>query len=172
MSGGADLSDCGRYRYRLWRDGWDEEDDRACLFVMCNPSTANAVDDDATIRRCVGFCSRWGYGRLFVVNLFAFRSTDPRGLLTAADPVGPDNDVWIAAELKAASRVVLAWGSPSQPALRRLIAARVRQIMSFADFPPNTGRLGSCKDGSPRHPVRLPYESPFFTSRFLVSRPG
>jgi hypothetical protein len=151
--GGADISDCGRYRYRLWREGWSA-DDRACLFFMLNPSTADGVEDDPTIRKCVGFCKRWGYGRLFVVNLFAFRSTAPKGLLQVDSPVGPDNDVWIYAELAAASRIVLAWGS--HPEVRHLMARRVEQIRSFVSQA-KTVTLGSCKDGQPRHPLMLSY---------------
>jgi hypothetical protein len=164
--GGADLSECSRYRYRLWRDGWSE-DDRACLFVMLNPSTADAMTDDPTIRKCVGFCKRWGFGRLFVVNLFAYRSTSPDGLLNpggfhedadeeAWTAVGPDNDAFVTAECAAANRIVLAWGShrPVRELIRWRVAA-LREIINRCSDKVVT--LGFCKDGSPRHPLMLAY---------------
>ena len=156
VQGGADLSECGTYRYRLWRDGWSE-DDRVCLFVMLNPSTADAMTDDPTIRKCVGFCERWGYGMLMVCNLFAFRSTQPAGLLGVADPVGPENGTFLCEEIRAASRVVLAWGS--HPEIRQLVEARVREIGSTLASNPSTVTLGRCKDGQPRHPLMLSYAS-------------
>src|SRR5262245_19133112 len=84
------ISPCGLYRYWLTRT-WDNSLRRVC-WVMLNPSTADAEQDDPTIRRCVGFARSWGAGGIIVVNLFAFRASDPKALLRAADPVGPDND--------------------------------------------------------------------------------
>jgi hypothetical protein len=82
---GATLSDCGRYRYRLWRR-W--ADGPTVLFVMLNPSTADADVDDPTIRRCIGFARSWGAGALEVVNLYAWRATQPAELKAAVGPVG------------------------------------------------------------------------------------
>ena len=157
MNGGADLSMCGRYRYRLWRDGWNGDDDRACLFIMLNPSTADAMNDDPTIRKCVGFCKRWGYGMLMVVNLFSFRSTSPRGLLDVADPVGEGTNVFVRTEAKAASRIVFAWGSHTE--VKSLLSTRALEVRRMLDeHAKKTVTLGQCKDGNPRHPLMLGYE--------------
>src|SRR5687768_14824465 len=78
----ARFSDCGTYRYNLTRL-WDARLIRVC-WVMLNPSTADQHEDDATIRRCIGFSRSWGAGALTVVNLFAFRATQPRDLWAAA----------------------------------------------------------------------------------------
>jgi hypothetical protein len=86
----AVLSECGRYRYVLTRT-WDH-DLAACAFIGLNPSTADAHEDDPTIRRCIRFARDWGHGGLIMLNLFAWRSTDPRGLLDAIFPVGPPAD--------------------------------------------------------------------------------
>ena len=130
---GADISPDGRYRYLLWRewrgtgrhDTWrwlganDGEgkplgEPKACLFVMLNPSTADANVDDPTIRRCVGFAKAWGYDRLEVVNLFAYRATQPRDLLKLSyddDPVGPRNHDVVEKASWEAGKIVCAWGA-------------------------------------------------------------
>lgn len=109
---GATLSACGRYRYRLWRTlpGSLLTARRRLLFVMLNPSTADAAQDDPTIRRCVGFAKSWGFDVLEVVNLFAWRATDPHALRTVTDPIGPDNDQAIAQAAAAADLIIAAWG--------------------------------------------------------------
>src|SRR5438128_11131670 len=107
--GGATFSRDRRYRYRLWRR-WDRS--RAVVaFVMLSPSTADAMHDDPTIRRCVGFARAWGCGGVDVVNLFALRATDPRALRKAADPIGPANERHLRRAVRAAGLVVLAWGA-------------------------------------------------------------
>ena len=106
----AVFSEDRRYRYLLSRRVG--ESSRRVLFLMLNPSKADEERNDATIRRCVGFARDWGYGILDVVNLFALMSTDPKALLKADDPVGPDNDVAIRAALEIADTVVPAWGQP------------------------------------------------------------
>jgi hypothetical protein len=161
---GADLSECGRYRYRLWREV-DPDNVRSCLFLMLNPSTADATVDDPTIRKCIGFCKRWGYGRLFVVNLFAFRSTSPAGLLGIENPSGPDNDAYLEAELACAHRVVFAWGSHHE--IRHLVERRMFEVRRIFDRHPVLGdktvTFGRCKDGNPRHPLMLPYAAMTFS---------
>src|SRR5262245_34051042 len=77
-----------RYRYSLSRRFGDGP---TSVFIMLNPSTADAERDDPTIRKCVGFCRRWGVGELHVVNLFAFRAVSPFDMKKADDPVGPRN---------------------------------------------------------------------------------
>lgn len=82
----------GDYRYRLgraWAGG------PTCTFIMLNPSTADADQDDPTIRRCVGFAKALGCGALEVVNLYAYRATNPRDLLRQDERVGPENDYWL-----------------------------------------------------------------------------
>lgn len=72
MECSAEISECGTYRYTLTRK-WGEG--RKCVFIMLNPSTADATKDDRTIRRCIGFAKREGCGSLTVVNLYAYRAT-------------------------------------------------------------------------------------------------
>ncbi|MEB3233061.1 MAG: DUF1643 domain-containing protein [Leptolyngbyaceae bacterium] len=90
---GAIFSPCHRYRYVLWRS-WNLSQP-TILFIGLNPSTADVVTNDPTIRRCIGFAQAWGYGRLIITNLFAYRTPQPQVLRQVADPIGPDTDAWI-----------------------------------------------------------------------------
>jgi len=139
VTGGATFSRDRRYRYRLWRR-WDRARP-VVAFVMLNPSTADARRDDPTIRRCIGFARRWGYGGIEVVNLFAYRSTDPRLLRRLRDPVGRDNHRHIRRALRKAALVIVGWGAWTvRSPLEDLGRARC---------------LGLTSGGQPRHPLYL-----------------
>lgn len=149
----AELSPCGRYRYTLRRAGLGGSIE-TINFIMLNPSTADAEIDDPTIRRCIRFTSDWGYNELVVTNLFALRSTDPKALATAADPIGPDNDRHIAQQAAAAALVVCAWGAHG--ALRGR-AAHVVRLLASAGIQPMC--LSMTAGGQPGHPLYLPASS-------------
>lgn len=106
---GAVISDCGKYRYQLWRI-WDDSKPKV-LFLMLNPSTADSEQNDPTIIRCINFAKSWEYGGLYVGNLFAYRSTDPKGLLKPFDPVGKHNDYHITIMSEKCEIAVCAWGN-------------------------------------------------------------
>jgi len=143
---GAVFDPGARYRYRLWRR-WAPG--HQVLFVMLNPSTADAERDDPTIRRCAGFARAWGFAGMTVVNLFALRATDPARLRRARDPVGRDNDSHIAAAAAAADTVVVAWGIHGD------LRARDRAVLAL--LAPHRPRcLGLTCGGHPRHPLYLP----------------
>lgn len=153
MQRSAVLSDCKTYRYALTRE-WDTG--LRALWIMLNPSTADALVDDPTIRRCISFSRSLGMGSLEVVNLFAFRATDPNDMATAQtngiDVVGPENDATITAAALRADTIVAAWGADKlaplrSVSMRRLVAPRVL----FA--------LGKTKSGAPKHPLYLPSNS-------------
>ena len=145
----AVFSEDRRYRYLLRRRVG--ESSRRVLFIMLNPSRADETRNDATIRRCIGFARDWRFGVLEVVNLFALMSTDPKALLQADDPIGPDNDAAILAALKLADTVVLAWGNHALDHERR--AAEVTAMARQAARP---YCLGLTRRAAPRHPLRLP----------------
>ncbi len=147
----AVISDCGRYRYRLWRK-WGEGS--PLLFVMLNPSTADASIDDATIRRCVGFAQRAGFGELEVVNLYAYRATDPDDLRRAGYPVGPDNDAHIAEAALASAAVCVAWGANTAGLLR---SGEVLPMLRGLGVEPLCLRI--TRSGHPQHPLYLPSDS-------------
>jgi hypothetical protein len=144
---GAIISRCGVYRYLLLRTVSDTNSG-TCLFVMLNPSTADAEIDDATVRRCVDFTRRWGYGELRIVNLFALRSADPLHLAAVPDPIGPGNDEVIRAELTTADIVVVAWGN--QGAFRKR-SLQVLRLLAGSGI--KAWHLGLNKSGEPLHPL-------------------
>lgn len=144
----AVISECGTYRYELRRT-WDPQ--RPVVeWVMLNPSTADGVTDDPTIRRCVGFAYSWGYGGIVVRNLFALRATDPAELRDHTDPVGPENEAHLGQTPSDGALTVCAWGAHGGlrnrgAAVRDLLAARGPIY-----------HLGLTKAGHPRHPLYLP----------------
>jgi hypothetical protein len=109
MNKTAVLSDDNIYRYQLSRI-WDEEKPKL-LFIMLNPSTADEFVEDPTIRRVVNYAKDWGYGGVYVGNLYAFRSTDPKGLKCIADPIGPENINHIQTLISLVDKVIYAWGN-------------------------------------------------------------
>ena len=151
----AVISPCGRYRYRLERP--DVFGDFSTAVIMVNPSTADAVENDATIRKLLGFRNTWGWGHLIVGNLFAYRSKDVRELAAADDPVGPDNDYHLRAIIGDAQQVVVAWGASAKlpPSLRD----RWKAITNIAQplGKPLLSIGDPAQDGHPCHPLMLPY---------------
>lgn len=155
---GAVLSECERYRYTLTRE-WDGGIP-PLTFIMLNPSTADATLDDPTIRRCIGFARSRGFGGLRVLNLFAFRATDPAHMKAEADPVGVDNDMHLRAALDTAKNanapVIAAWGVNG---IHNGRAAEVRELALQCAV--TLICLGTTKDGCPRHPLYVPAAQQF-----------
>jgi hypothetical protein len=155
MERAAVISACGAYRYRLTRRWSDAPPLR---FVMLNPSTADAIDDDPTIRRCIGFARREGAGGLIVANLYALRSPSPEPLWSAGDPIGPKNRrtlLSLAAQaFDQSAPIVCAWGA----------LARQDQIdealMMFQASGARLACLGRTRNGAPRHPLYVRADQP------------
>lgn len=148
------ISDCGTYRYWLSRK-W-EPSVYSMPIVMLNPSTADAELDDPTIRRCMSFARREGYGGIFVVNLYAFRATDPKELTRVPFPHGGDNAYWLDIVLdQKHSPVLCAWGANAD-------ADTARNFVAAANgYGTRLVCLGKTKDGSPRHPLYVKSGQPF-----------
>lgn len=158
----AIFSPCGLYRYRLTRYLAPAktpyiEKENLIVWLMFNPSTADATRNDATIRRVIGFSKRWGYTFSDIYNLFAFRSTHPGKLGRIEDPIGPHNEEYLKL-IPYDVVVVAAWGG-ILPGGRRLWAnwfIAVRKMLAAR----NTFTLGMCANGKdPRHPLMLPYSA-------------
>jgi hypothetical protein len=153
IHGRATMSPCGRYRYTLERS-WSSLP-RYVLWLMLNPSTADARENDATIRRCLGYARAWGYTGILVGNLYALRSTSPRMLdqvaVSGGDPIGPDNLASVRALVARASLIVCAWGRAGPVQSARF---NVLQLLR----PPQTPHILRMNAGDgldPSHPLRL-----------------
>jgi hypothetical protein len=162
------ITECGTSRYllgRQWRMG-----DRRLAWVMLNPSTATADQDDPTIRRCMSFTRGFGYGGMVVVNLFALRATDPRALSEHPDPIGPENDRHIREVAEECRAVVCAWGAHRMVSGGR--AAAVLRLIADAGATPYC--LGRTKTGRPKHPLYVKASTPLigYTEPVGDGRPG
>ncbi|KVO11738.1 DUF1643 domain-containing protein [Burkholderia ubonensis] len=152
----AVISTCGMYRYRLEREV--ALDGPAYAFIGINPSTADACVDDATVRKWIGFVTRWGGRRFIVGNVFAYRATDVRALASAVDPVGPKNDGYLAEIFRDADIIVPCWGArskltpellPRLDMICRLLSGATKSVMTF----------GFTASGDPKHPLMLGYDT-------------
>lgn len=158
-NGSAVISDCGKYRYELTRNISDSP--KSCLFIMLNPSIADAREDDPTIRRCMGYARDWDCGELVVVNLFAFRATDRKEIRSrwTADPVGPENFDYVERAVlrvtaeypdKPAGPVICAWGADG---------TYMGQDQTVLGWIEGNDVIPLClkrtKDGHPGHPLYL-----------------
>jgi hypothetical protein len=153
----AEISECGRYRWWLRRSWqlWDGQGlhvqgKGVCCFVMLNPSTADGMQDDPTIRRCIGFARDWGYNTLSVRNLFPWRATDPKELKNPnVDVFGGDRGESELLAACTADFVLAAWGG-DVPFGRGERAVKLFQH-HFPGKPLHC--LGKTKSGNPRHPL-------------------
>jgi hypothetical protein len=134
-----------RYRYVLWRQ-WDLCNSKYVQFVALNCSTADELQDDPTVRRCINFAKEWGFGALCMTNLFAFRATDPRVMKAEKEPVGPENDAWLKRCAEDAGIIVAAWGNHGAHLNRGVV---VSELLS------NLHCLGVTSSGHPKHPLYL-----------------
>jgi len=146
---GAAFSTCRRWRYLLWRR-WDAAKPVA-NFLMLNPSTADEVKLDPTCARARDFAERWGFGSLYVTNIFGWRATDPEEMKAARDPVGRGNDAAIVQAARDSALVVCAWGNHGAFRDRSL---RVRKLLNENRIRTHVLRLNS--NGEPAHPLYLP----------------
>jgi hypothetical protein len=137
-----------KYRYLLGRF-WKQGGEGRCVFLMLNPSTADAMVEDPTIRRCMTFARAWGYKQLDVLNLFAFRATQPVNLPRSVEAVGPSNDYYITNVCREAKLVVAAWG------VHGAILNRDVEVASGLLKDRELHCLGTTKEGQPKHPLYI-----------------
>lgn len=146
LDGPASFSPCRQYRYalfRCWNGGQGTVN-----FIGLNPSTADETLDDPTIRRCIGYARAWGYSSLRMLNLFAYRATDPKRMMAVHDPVGDENDDYIKAAIGVTACSVAAWGNGGWyrgrgPFIADIYRGRLKML-----------RL--TKQDHPAHPLYLP----------------
>lgn len=145
-----------KYRYVLARSfGYGMN---TIAWCMLNPSTADEANDDPTIRRCIGFSTRWGYDRMLIVNLSPLRATQPAGMIEAGiEPkaIRDANDDWILKAASIADQFVIAYGTFGT------YENRDRHLIELMNLKGHSlWCLGTTKAGHPRHPLYVPYSQP------------
>ena len=139
------------YKYRFLLTRVYSQGERTCVFIMLNPSIADGSMDDPTTRRCVKFSLMWGFDRLTIVNLFAYRTAYPRLLSSIKDPVGNYNDLIIKSTIQSDSQVVLGWGN------RGTMLNRSEKIQNtLSSFAVNSMAFRLTNSGQPVHPLYIP----------------
>lgn len=144
MKIGALLSEDRKYRYVLWRI-WGETKP-SVMFIGLNPSTADEKEDDPTIRRCINFAKDWGYGSIFMTNLFALRSTRPKKLYSSSNPVGIDNDRYLIEYADKSELIIACWGNHGS------FQNRSNEVAKLIN---NLCCLEINKSGEPKHPLYI-----------------
>ncbi|NJM40825.1 MAG: DUF1643 domain-containing protein [Anaerolineae bacterium] len=147
MRSTAFFSPCHQYRYLLWRE-WDVASPSYALFIGLNPSTADETHDDPTVRRCIGFAKRWGYGAVCVTNLFALCATNPNVLTAHPTPVGEETNRWIIEAARHADVVIAAWGNHGSH------LGRDQAVLALLPTRPHILQMN--QGGQPAHPLYLP----------------
>lgn len=153
----ATISECGQYRYRLERDV--QMDGMTFAYFGVNPSTADAMIDDATVRKWIGFTKVYGGRRFIVGNVFAFRSTDVKALMRADDPFGSENRAHLTQIAADPDVLVPCWGDtkkvtgPLRHAFGHLLVELVATGKPVKTF-------GLTAGGDPKHPLMLGYDTP------------
>lgn len=146
LPAGAEFSKCGKYRYKLWRI-WDNSLPKA-MCIGLNPSTANASKNDNTINILIRVLSKLGFGGFYMMNLFAFISSNPDDLLSCENPVG-ENDSKLSEVAELCDSVIVCWGNFTQS------TERIKEVLPNY---PSAKCFGFNKNGTPFHPRALSYK--------------
>jgi len=142
---GAKFSKDRVYRYALWRI-WDESKEPV-MFIGLNPSTADEVEDDPTLRRCMNFADNWGYGGVVMTNLFAYCATDPDMMKSTKKPIGQRNNQFLKQLASEVDLIVAAWGNHGA------YLSRSDEVQAML---PALHYLKLNASGEPAHPLYLP----------------
>lgn len=147
----AIFSPCRLYRYALFRQ-WGENRQNACMFIGLNPSTADEIQNDPTVTRCIRYAYSWHFDAMFMMNAYAYRSTGPDALKSVADIIGPQNDDYLRDTQMHATLAVACWGNHIDTERQ----ARIVKLFCYYDLQ----CLGHNKNGTPKHPLYIAHKTP------------
>lgn len=158
VRGRAEFSADGKYRYwleRRWNDSLTH-----FTYILLNPSSAGATEDDGTTRKLFEITRANGGGSYELVNIFALVDTAQTCL---RDPIAvgetyEDNDWWIGHAIGRSQKLVVGWGDgmPDDAQSRgrqATVLNRARQILPMIGDRPMRCVLIN-RSHSPRHPGR------------------
>ena len=154
----AFFDETGTYRFHLMRDLTPltiptvaHPGATVCTFIMLNPSTADANNDDPTIRRCRNFALGWGFSHLSVVNLSPYRSTSPYKLIRHETPkeVIEQNRRFVNVAVTTSTVSIAAWGAFDL----EKVAGASEVIQDLEEANVSVYCLERTKNGHPRHPL-------------------
>ena len=152
MKSNALFSKCGSYRWKLSR--LISESKTELIFIGLNPSYGDSERNDQTLIRIINFAQSWGFGRVYVINLFARITTRPEILRYCDDPVGSENDLilerniryWLANDL---CKLWIGWGVNGKLMNRdKKVLEKIKNKDSKEPY-----AIGITKKGCPRHPL-------------------
>jgi len=158
------FSPCETWRYTLFRQ-W-KKGRRFAAFIGLNPSTADEVNNDPTVTRCINYAKRWDYDGMWMLNAFAFRSTSPKLLKLTKEPIGPDNDFWIKRIVnhKTVKLVLCCWGTHAE------FKGRCYEVAGY--IPSDKAMcLKLTKAGHPYHPLYLKADLKPQSFCYIISSP-
>lgn len=154
MKNKAEFSECGNYRYALWRNCDEDTTKPIVMFLCLNPSTADKEKDDTTTSMCKKLAKSWNYDCICIGNLFARISIHPKNLKNESmDLIGPKNDEWLSKLAEKSDLVVAAWGDSSE-VLKGLFPERIEQVKELI---PNLHYFRKNESGQPTHPLYVKY---------------
>jgi hypothetical protein len=156
----------GNYHYTLKRE-WDKNNSKSVVFILLNPSTADDEEDDQTTKICIEFAKRWGFGSMQIVDLFAYRATDPKELKRLDNyvtMVGKQNNVYIQKALNEADKIVVAWGEHGT-LKNRYKDQELKELLS--KYPLYCFRV--IAKNQPKHPLGVSYHTPLIEYTYYKS---
>ncbi len=171
----SSFSECGLYRW--WLKRGISENNKTLIFIGLNPSKASSTIDDPTLRRLLFFGSKWNYGSIIVINIFAIISSSPSIIKKCSDPIGKENDPEIHKRILDWSRnpqcdLWLGWGNKGSWQRRNdqvMSLLREKTLQRAERYPSSLGPLviGVTKQGHPRHPLYISNEEELREFQFL-----
>lgn len=141
----AEFSPCGKYRYSFYQQ-WDASKPNV-MFIGLNPTAMDDKQSNPTLKRCINYAQDWGFGGLYVTNLFALLALTPKDLKQAKNPIGQHNDEWLKTAANNCDLIIAAWGNDGD------YLNRGQQLVTLI---PNLKCLKINQSGQPAHPLYQP----------------
>jgi len=155
---GAYFSPDRKHRFMLWRKLGKGP---GIMFIGLNPSTANEVNDDPTVRRCMGYARDWGYGDFWMCNLYSLCSSDPKKLYKGEHPQSPYNITSLGVVREKVDLAIVAWGNHG--ATVQMDQHWPRSLVKLLS---PVHCFGVTKQGEPKHPLYLPKDAEIVPFRY------